>query len=389
MNWLAEQLETRRTEQGGNIAPMEGLRGFAVALVFAVHYAGLFEPWFSERATTSAILVGIHSFGQCGVDLFFFLSGFLIYGSLLCRRQPFLNYMGRRVRRIYPTFLVVFVVYLVLSFLIPDENKIPHSLLGGGWFLVSNLLLLPGVFDLPTLISVAWSLSFELCFYLAIPVIISLGRFRSMSRTGRVVALCILAILAVTAYDLVGGGPIRLVMFLGGALVFETSKSQKKPQFHAWFAIVIFVVALTAFFTEKVAPLQTVLRTGVLFVALYVLCVACLTSTTTWLARVMTFTPLRWLGNMSYSYYLIHGLTIKAVLLVISRVWPATGAREPGMLLVFLPPMFLVTLITSLALFVLVERRFSLTSRKGPRAPLRAATQSLEVKPPVAELGRP
>jgi exopolysaccharide production protein ExoZ len=71
---------------------------------------------------------------------------------------------------------------------------------------------------------------------------------------------------------------------------------------------------------------------------------------------------MRRLGNMSYSYYLIHGLALKAAFMVLP---------SSQMFLVLLPLAFALTLIPSMALFLLVERPLSLAPAKAaPVAPV-------------------
>jgi len=48
--------------------------------------------------------------GFAGVDIFFVISGFLIYGGLLRRPQPYLVFMLRRIRRLYPVFTVMLLM---------------------------------------------------------------------------------------------------------------------------------------------------------------------------------------------------------------------------------------------------------------------------------------
>ena len=71
------------------------------------------------------------------------------------------------------------------------------------------------------------------------------------------------------------------------------------------------------------------------------------------LAAGLAWKPLRWLGNLSYSYYLAHGLGLHAVALA-ARGW----AEAPGWLLCAAG--FVAATGAALALFVLVERRWSL-----------------------------
>jgi peptidoglycan/LPS O-acetylase OafA/YrhL len=65
---------------------------------------------------------------------------------------------------------------------------------------------------------------------------------------------------------------------------------------------------------------------------------------------------------MSYSYYLIHGLSLKAIFLLLSKVYPPV---QDGSLMfwMILPPVFLLTLIPSAVLFIFVEKPFSLALR--------------------------
>jgi len=136
MVWLAQWFELSRGEDGHNVRTMEGLRDLAIFLVFLVQYATLIAPWVSETSILLALSEAIHDIGNTGVDLFFVLSGYLIYGSLISREQTFGHFMARRIRRIYPAFLVVFATYIVLSFIFVAESKIPSDPFRGALYLL-------------------------------------------------------------------------------------------------------------------------------------------------------------------------------------------------------------------------------------------------------------
>ena len=81
-----------------------------------------------------------------------------------------------------------------------------------------------------------------------------------------------------------------------------------------------------------------------------------------------SWTPARWLGNMSYSYYLLHGMTVMAVSIVIAKF---VGHALPSWVVwALLPPTFLVSLVAPFVLYVLIERPISLRPRSA--APARA-----------------
>src|SRR3954452_6042168 len=142
-DWFSDKFEISRGLQGKNVRPMEGLRGLAVSLVFLVHYVALVRPWIAGHDVLDQIAGGMHTIGNAGVDLFFVLSGYLIYGSLIGREQPFGKFMKRRVRRLYPAFTVVFAMYLLLSLVFPAESKIPPGGWEGASYLLQNYCLLP------------------------------------------------------------------------------------------------------------------------------------------------------------------------------------------------------------------------------------------------------
>lgn len=126
MNWFRSTFEISHTTHKA-VVSMEGIRGFAVFLVFLVHYVTLVDPWLTKASTTQILSAHLRSIGNIGVDLFFVLSGYLIYGMLIRKKKPFGSYLARRIQRIYPTFTAVFVIYLLLSAIFPSESKIPDG----------------------------------------------------------------------------------------------------------------------------------------------------------------------------------------------------------------------------------------------------------------------
>jgi peptidoglycan/LPS O-acetylase OafA/YrhL len=83
------------------------------------------------------------------------------------------------------------------------------------------------------------------------------------------------------------------------------------------------------------------------------------------LKRAFSWRPICYLGNMSYSYYLFHGLTLK-VLSVVAFAIIAPQGRSPLLLWLLLPACFAVTWVTSTLLFALVEKPFSLENISLP-----------------------
>lgn len=272
--WLVNRFELSRGDPGHNILSMEGLRGFAVFMVFLVHYGSLSDPFIPLGTGLRHVNDAIHHVGNNGVDLFFVLSGYLIYGSLIGRARSFWLYMLRRVQRIYPAFIVVFAVYLALSFAFPAENKIPPGIASGGIYLAENILLLPGLFPIDPMIAVAWTLSYEMFYYLAIPLLIGgLGlRHRQPSRR---IALFIAIAAAMAVICMLQGGPIRLVMFIAGILLFEVLNSAIFPEAGRKIAVAALGFSFLVPFLPVGGLPGVALREMLLFAAFFCLCHAC------------------------------------------------------------------------------------------------------------------
>ncbi|MBM0108502.1 acyltransferase [Steroidobacter sp. S1-65] len=352
---------------------MEGLRGFAVLLVFFVHYADLVRPWIAEDGPLIALCHALAVIGQSGVDLFFVLSGYLIYGSLLSRHQAFLPFMLRRVERLYPAFSAVFVVYIALSFAFPAESKIPEQPAAGALYLLQNFLLLPGLVPIQPMITVAWSLSYELFYYLLIPVLIAVFKLRTRSSAWRTSFFLILAALCAIGIQ---NGRIHLLMFVAGIVLFEALE-HSRLRLSSTAGLVALILGLMSMLLPIPEPMGTTVKVGILCVAFFVLCLACFRAPRDWLPAAFGWTPLRWLGNMSYSYYLLHGLALKGGFLLLSKLAPPKG-DQPALFWALLPVMFALTLVASSLLFLLIERPFSLAPRRERGAPrlLQAASAS-------------
>lgn len=356
---LEDVYEVAAPGGAGRIVPMEGVRGLAVLLVFFVHYHALFHRWTLDGGTARRISEFLWSIGHSGVDLFFALSGFLIYGSVITGKTPYLKFMGRRAWRIYPTFLAVFAVYFVLSFVFPAENKIPSGLVPGSAYVFENLLLLPGIFDITPMITVAWSLSYEIFYYLLIPlIVIGLG-LRRWSPKSCAAFFAGLA-LAYTAYCALGPFPrLQLIMFISGILLFEAFRllpedgAARSTVGRDLLGLLALLACVPAARISGEGGRGWFAKIILEFPLVLVFLFACFRSTS-FLGRLFSGRFIRYLGNMSYSYYLLHGLALKFVAMVLARLIP--DASGDWIFWLALPAAFAVTWAASTALYVLVEK---------------------------------
>jgi peptidoglycan/LPS O-acetylase OafA/YrhL len=325
------------------------------------------------------------------------LSGSLIYGVLLRKKVSYFKFIRRRLERIYPAFLAVFLIYLLLSAVFRDENKIHGSFLYASLYVLANALLLPGIFAITPIITVAWSLSYEFFFYLIIPIIVWLTRMRTWKRPFRVVFFIALWLSYLLYAFTVPRSQARLLMFIAGILLYEAMDSAwlrgKLTRTGEIFAICTFIASLAFVYVYDAHPQSLRFLPG--FAAgktdlpgigafqgpykVIVLSISCAMLTfysfefDGLLKALFSWNPFRYLGNMSYSYYLIHGLALHAFAITTYLIVPQNHPSLPLFLLA-LPLGFVVTWIASTCLFLLVEKPISL------RRHLSTSTQAESVK---------
>ncbi len=162
------------------------------------------------RAIAVLAVVGYHAFpdrvrgGFIGVDIFFVISGFLIstiiFDSLERDRFSFVEFYGRRIRRIFPALLPVLAASYAFGWfqlLAGDFKQLGGHIAGGAGF-ISNFMLWneAGYFDsaaeLKPLLHL-WSLGIEEQFYVCWPLIAWLAWKRRWGLANITIALAILS----------------------------------------------------------------------------------------------------------------------------------------------------------------------------------------------------
>lgn len=153
MNSVSSLIPKEKTSN--RILGIEGGRGLAACLVIFYHVSRLMDAAYGSH-----YLKTIFQFGHAGVDFFFSISGFIIfyvhYGDI---GQPHrvLYYIGRRFSRLIPTYWVALSITIVMYLL--GRHALPPF-----WPLVWQTFLLPS--DRPLILGIAWTLQFEMLFYI-------------------------------------------------------------------------------------------------------------------------------------------------------------------------------------------------------------------------------
>jgi peptidoglycan/LPS O-acetylase OafA/YrhL len=199
---------TLGTGRVGNVDVLRAVAALAVLVGHAYSLGGRSVPvkaqhWYDVPMITTAT----------GVWLFFGISGYVIsrpFVDRLLRDEPLpdvVSYAARRATRIFPLYWIALTAVIVIGSRDPTRGwQYPFH-----YLLLNNLV--PG--RQGALFSVAWTLTLEVLFYVAVPILAvaakRLGAARSPERLAVVVIVSWVASIAFTVVgDLVGGGETGL-----------------------------------------------------------------------------------------------------------------------------------------------------------------------------------
>lgn len=287
---------------GKRILQLDGLRAVAVLMVFA-HHAFDFPLLWS------------------GVDLFFVLSGFLITGNLLGQRRErswsryFGSFYARRARRIIPPYCLL----LGLTSIIFGVGWVRHWYLF--LFLMNTGLFRRHVAGQPHL----WSLAVEEQFYLLWPVAVYLLDEAAIwwLAGGMVVAAPLLRWIATLIFwnhgyfFIYSGTPFRMDLIAAGALLALAWRRHREVMTRFGVAALWFAggVGTLLCFLASHSWFDQHANTIVVNVWLYELTLLGYVGVLVWalsgrLVGFLTTKPLVYLGQISYTVYLVHVLAM-------------------------------------------------------------------------------
>src|SRR4030081_3145319 len=147
------------------------LRLFSAVAVIAFHALGVAPNGF--EVPESAISFAL-SYGGRGVDLFFLISGFIIFYATRCAKLTPAEFLRRRVERIVPLYFFVIVAVTILAVTLPAIFGAPD------WYtprhILKSLAFIAFTDGEMPVVYVGWALEYEMYFYLAVALLIALTR---------------------------------------------------------------------------------------------------------------------------------------------------------------------------------------------------------------------
>ncbi|MFF2368558.1 acyltransferase family protein [Streptomyces sp. NPDC058122] len=292
---------------------LDGLRGLAALYVLLFHCWLLVFRGFPANSGPSWL--GWLMYGRFAVVFFLILSGFSLAISAArkdWRLGGVADFLRRRAWRILPPYWAALAFSLMVAWLV-----VPASHLGpptGKTILVYGLVV-QDIFMAPTPNGAFWSIGVEAELYLVFPIFLLLRR--------RLGAIALIAIVTVTvvAHGLLSKNalpvegmngltlnlaPVFVAGMVGAGVIVASEKVRRMP-WH-WMASLAAVPALYLVVVRgSVWTVEHYFWMDLVVVpAMTLLVVAVSTGKPNFLVRFLDTRPVRGLGNVSYSLYLIH-----------------------------------------------------------------------------------
>lgn len=331
---------TNTQDRSRRVDFLDAMRGLAILGVFGFHsyraaneYQRLFE-WngffldiFARPAWDLLLLPFRH--GNCGVPIFFVISGFCIHVSH--RRKPdpwFHSFAIKRFLRIYPPYLLALLVF---SFVYPF-GSIDFSQQVDFTNFFAHLTLVHNLFPLEIYAGINpsfWSIAVEAQLYLLFPLMFLLAKWQGWQRTLMVCALIEISIRLFMATTAVYGTELPRWMVCSaltyvfswsiGAAVAESWLRKEPLPFSKHSSVVWFVVAILCYYF-KPAEYFSFTAWSLASASFIVASLEGRTIIPAFPGKEFLRRHLSLAGVISYSFYLIHQPLLDRVEIIVSRL---------------------------------------------------------------------
>jgi peptidoglycan/LPS O-acetylase OafA/YrhL len=341
---------------------LESLRGLAALLVVFNHFLQ-----FSNQILYVPLVIN----GYLMVDLFFVISGFVIYSAYSERihsAKDFSRFVFLRLGRIYPVHIIFVVIFLLIEILkLMSENTAKKAFtLNSINALWENLFLIQGVipygdltYNIPS-----WSISVEFITYLLFGILILIFK-----RKVTIILLMVAIISIIMLYFKVTFGLENLLrVFAGFSLGCITALMTKKLKIKIPINTSLALISLLiGFLMMKPQTKETDL---LIYPISAILIFSLILRTNDLINKILKCKFLIRLGIISYSMYMSHYFILYSMDYFFMRIILPVGnsgeirsvsvVESSVALVVFI----LLVLVISWGIFVLVERPFRARSRR-------------------------
>lgn len=355
-----------KTNHSSKVESIQMLRAIAITLVVINHISNYFARNFGFKP----YFLSWGQCGECGVDLFFVISGFVImYISIINKREisP-VSFVLHRVGRIYPLYWIVSLIYLPLFLVVPSLlNRGSDGVLAVS--LWKSFLLIPS--NLAPLIGQGWTLVYEMYFYIIFTLMLLNPKRIILMLSGWATALGISACFLGGRHifftnDVVSGyispylhliTDMQSFEFIGGCFVAVIVFSKFRFSQNLGFYSLIIGIAILLINFYKLNYYNRVFVYGIPFILIVYGLVSLEKN-----GKLIVPNFLKVIGDSSYSVYLVHLLVLSAVFKLLHKVAPFAYKSTLLSLIISFSCLFLC-LVIGKYLYQYVERPILGSSR--------------------------
>ncbi len=304
------------------IESLTGLRAVAAIWVIWFHAMGSSSVWYLDNFLRR---------GYTGVDLFFVLSGFVISYVYADKMKVFSwkgyhAFIRKRFIRIYPSYLSVLlltlaIILIVGYFLNSDYNTKNYSV--SGFFMQLFMLSGLGIGNPHQWNYVSWTVSSEFAAYLCYPIFAVY--FSRLNSKYSVLAIGLMFLLCFTMafyindgryYFLEGPWTLSRIFseFIMGILIYNIYKDEKYRKVAAKLLYPALMILIASSF------IKNEIVTGFMVLSYCLIILSLASNSDSLISKCLSVRPLVYLGEISYSTYLVQALVLTFVSRISSKI---------------------------------------------------------------------
>ncbi len=302
---MIKMLDTKK-----RINQFDGLRAIAIILVFLHHIVTKPIELYLISIDWNVLGQFLNYFTSSGVQLFYVLSGVLLLKPYLQKRRIFdtKKYFKRRIERLYPTYFVVLIITAIIFYITTEFPNWYSEKYMINFDLINFIKQLP-IFHInsPYYNPVLWSLEIEVFFYFIIPVLVFIFvkiDFSKYSYWGFFIVLTILStIIPIYLKWYNADFPYNIIfMFIYYSPCFFLGVILAKYDFSEKEGIIMFAVGIVYIILSLLVIKSNTPQTFSLFYGGLII----YSINNKQFAKKMSSKILVWIGERSYSLFIVH-----------------------------------------------------------------------------------
>ncbi|GAB3001837.1 acyltransferase family protein [Psychrosphaera aestuarii] len=264
---------------------LDGLRGIAAMAVVIYHYLYHYNRLFGHDFYVSELF----SYGFYGVQLFFIISGFVIFWSI-GRVSNVREFVVSRFSRLYPTFWCA----VIITFIVTSLSNVEFLQLNFTTFL-ANLTMIHEYFRFQHVDGAYWTLTLEMAFYVWMVAIFKLNY---LSKIENIFIPWVIIAALIALFDLPIHNALKklfiidyIEFFAAGIVFFKIMQSSYTKK-----TVALLVLCVISLYIKN--SIQTAIGLSGFFLMFFAIIKGRL--------PIFRINFLTYLGAISYSLYLVH-----------------------------------------------------------------------------------